>query len=110
VRWLYHVCLQTDDHGDPYRPASLEREGFVHCSFQPAAAESARLYFPPDAALVVLQIDPRLLPARVEVADTPRGKMPHIHGPVPRAAVVARLTLDELAKAPDRIQGRMKAK
>ena len=44
---------------DPYSPRSLAQEGFVHCSFRDDAAASARLYFPPDAALRILQIDPR---------------------------------------------------
>jgi signal transduction histidine kinase/uncharacterized protein (DUF952 family) len=101
VRWLYHILPVSEDVGDPYRPSSLAREGFIHCSFREAVAESARLHFPPHAELVVLQIDPRRLTAHVEVADTPRGPMPHLHGPLPRSAVAATLPLSAVADAPD---------
>jgi uncharacterized protein (DUF952 family) len=103
MRWLYHVVLVSEDHGDPYAPPSLAKEGFIHCSYRPSAAESARLYFPPGAALRVLQIDPRRLQIPVDEAPTPRGPMPHVHGAIPRDAVAAVLRLDELAAAPDEI-------
>jgi uncharacterized protein (DUF952 family) len=90
VRWLYHALLVTEDLGDPYAPASLEREGFVHASFATAVHESIALYFPIGADLTIFQIDPRRLPFAVDVVDTPRGPMPHLPGPVPRAAIVAR--------------------
>ncbi len=102
LRWLYHVKL-AGPLADPYAPPSLAAEGFVHCSFQPDAADSARRYFPAGAELEVLQLDPRLLDAPVEVADTPRGKMPHVHGAISIKAVAARLTLDDVAHAPDKI-------
>jgi uncharacterized protein (DUF952 family) len=41
----------------------------------------------------VLQIDPRRLDARVEIASTPRGEMPHIYGSIPTHAVVRRCSL-----------------
>ena len=102
-RWLYHVVRVEEDHGDPYTPRSLAAEGFVHCSFQPDAAESARRYFPPDARIHVLRIDPRPLGGVVVIADTPRGPMPHVHAPVPRSAIVQTLEVDELDLAPDEI-------
>lgn len=101
MRWLYHLLPRHLPLDDPYAPASLAAEGFVHCSYKPAVAESARLHFPPGAALDVLQIDPRRLELRVEDADTPRGPMPHVFGPIPRRAVVARLPLSALDDAPD---------
>ena len=87
MRWLFHVRVVTDDRGEHYAPPSLAREGFVHASYRDEVAESARLYFPVEARLEVLVIDPRRLDVPVEVASTPRGPMPHIHGPVPRAAI-----------------------
>ena len=77
----------------------------MHCSFRAAAAESARLYFGADTPLRVLQIDPRRVRCEVRVVDTPRGPMPHVHGPIPRAAIVRELTLAELVHAPDEISG-----
>ncbi len=102
VRWLYHI---TKDDSPPYASPEAGSDGFIHASFQGAVAESARLYFPAGAILHVLQIDPRRLDARVELAQTPRGPMPHIHGAVPHDAIHARLTVDEVAGAPDRVTG-----
>ncbi|HEX8952265.1 MAG TPA: DUF952 domain-containing protein [Polyangia bacterium] len=103
MRWLYHVLPAEVTLGDPYAPASLSQEGFVHCSFRDAVAASARLYFPVGARLRVLQIDPRRLGCELRVAETPRGPMPHVHGAIPRAAIVRERTLDELADAPDEV-------
>ncbi len=88
-RWLYHALLAADDVGDPYEASSLAQEGFIHASFAPSVAETVALYFPADAPLRILQVDPRLLTAEVRVVETPRGPMPHLHGPLPRAAVIA---------------------
>src|SRR3954471_16978315 len=93
MRWLYHVRV-AGPLPDPYAPPSLSAEGFIHCSYLPEVAESARLYFPPGAPLEVLKIDPRGLD--VEVAMTPRGPMPHVRGAIPQTAIAARLTLPEL--------------
>jgi uncharacterized protein (DUF952 family) len=102
VRWLYHLVTAATPLADPYAPPSLSAEGFIHCSYRDAVAESARLYFPADTELVVLQIDPTLLSAPIRVEATPRGEMPHIHGAVPGAAIVARHALADVAALPDR--------
>jgi cyclohexyl-isocyanide hydratase len=106
MRWLYHIQATP---GSPlpalYAPDSLASEGFIHASFHGDVRESARLYFRADQALTVLRIDPRRLDARVEIAATPRGPMPHLHGPIPRDAVVEELTLDAIDAAPDRVVG-----
>lgn len=102
-RWLFHVVERErwERGDDPYRPDSLAREGFVHCSYRDAVLESARLYFAPDAALVVLELDPTRIDAVIDVARTPRGPMPHVHGPIPRSAVRAVLSLDEVPSRED---------
>ncbi len=101
VRWLYHVVPVTQPLVERYAPDSLSREGFVHCSFRDDVAESARRYFAPDLELRVWQIDPLLVHAPIDLAHTPRGPMPHVHGPIPRRAIVAIHTLDQLHAAPD---------
>src|SRR5436190_1373654 len=98
MRWLYHVKV-AGPLPDPYAPPSLAQEGFVHCSYLPAVAESARLYFPPDAVLEILKIDPRGLD--VAVAQTPRGPMPHVRQAIPARAIVARLHLTDLPTQTD---------
>lgn len=105
VRWLYHVLPADVALCDPFSPLNLVQDGYIHCSFRDRVAESARLYFAADARLRVLQIDPRLVRREVRVVDTPRGPMPHVHGPIPRAAIVRELTIDQLAAAPDDIAG-----
>lgn len=91
-RWLFHL-VRTEDLGwgsdGRYSPASLAGEGFIHASHKDAVRESARLYFKPDelSNLRVMVIDPRRLDVPVEMADTPRGPMPHIHGSIPVDAV-----------------------
>jgi uncharacterized protein (DUF952 family) len=105
VRWLYHVLAGDVPLEDPFSPTSLGLEGYIHCSFRDAVADSARLYFAADARLRVLQIDPRRVGCEVRVADTPRGPMPHLHGAIPRAAIVRELTIDQLGEAPDHLSG-----
>ncbi|CAN5688790.1 hypothetical protein BH09MYX1_BH09MYX1_32400 [soil metagenome] len=109
MRWLYHVVPVADvptwDGSQEYDPPSLKTEGFIHGSFQPSVKESAELYFPKDAELRVLRIDPRRLDVPLDVAETPRGPMPHIHGPLPRDAVREVLDLESVARAPDAVRG-----
>jgi len=105
VRWLYHVLSADGALGDPFSPPNMVQDGYVHCSFRDAVVESARLYFAADTRLRVLQIDPRLVRCEVRVVQTPRGPMPHVHGPIPRAAIAREWTLDQLDGAPDEIAG-----
>jgi uncharacterized protein (DUF952 family) len=105
MRWLYHLRPEGGAPKARCAPASLATEGFVHASYRDDVLESARLHFPPGAALEVLRIDPRLLDVPVQVAATPRGDMPHIHGSIPLAAVARVMTLAafeaELGGLPD---------
>ncbi len=105
MRWLFHVYDGPELGSHHYAAASLAQEGFIHASFKEAVADSARLYFPSTDSLRVLQIDPRRLDVPVAFADTPRGPMPHIHGRVPRDAVRATLSLEEVVSAPDAVTG-----
>jgi len=107
MRWLFHIATSATwsafqvDGSDAYTAPSLATEGFIHCSYRDAVTESARLYFPKDASLVVLRIDPRALTAPVVVANTPRGPMPHVHGAIPRAAVRAVSSLADFDREAD---------
>jgi putative intracellular protease/amidase/uncharacterized protein (DUF952 family) len=105
VRWLYHIVPRGTEIADTFAPASLASEGFIHCSMLGEVRESARLHFPEGAQLDVLCIDPRRVDARVELAATPRGPMPHIHGAIPRDAIAEVLPLDAIDTAPDRVTG-----
>ncbi len=85
-----------------YRPRSLEREGFIHASYRDWVFESAQLYFPKDARLVVLAIDPRRLDIPVQVVETPRGPMPHLHGAIAKDACTV-LSLEAIPDQPDEV-------
>lgn len=113
MRWLYHALprdawleARAANARDGFAPASLGREGFVHASYRDRVVESARLYLPQDRPIAVLQIDPRLLVATIDVAETPRGPMPHVHGAIAWGAItrvwdLADLEVGEPSDAPD---------
>lgn len=79
------------DADEPYAPASLGTEGFVHCSTVDQVAGTARLLFAGTEDLLLLVVDPRRLAgARVAVEDlygVGQG-FPHVYGPIPRDAIV----------------------
>ena len=100
-RWLYHALVRGTE-ADPYAPPSLATDGFIHCSFAPMLRDSVELYFAGREDIEVWQLDPRLL-AHVEVAETPRGPMPHVHGVIPRAAIRQRWPLAALPSLPDEL-------
>jgi len=105
VRWLYHIAEGGVSLASPYAPASLRREKFVHASFRDQVVESARVHFPKEEALSVLQIDPRRLDVPLKIDPTPRGPMPHIYGPIPADAIRAVHPLAEVDDAPDAVTG-----
>ena len=100
---IYHITSRTDweaaqQSGD-YYPASLESEGFIHCSTDVQAAPVANAFYSRQTGLVLLVIDPERLsaklqwdpPAHPEPEKAPaelRGKFPHIYGPLNLDAVV----------------------
>jgi uncharacterized protein (DUF952 family) len=81
-----------------YAPASLETEGFIHCSTPAQAVGSANKFFHGRTDLVLLCIDEARVsaelyyepPATVAGAPDPRaGELfPHIYGPLELDAVV----------------------
>jgi cyclohexyl-isocyanide hydratase len=111
MRWFFHIVRKEEltwDADGRYAPASLRKEGFIHGSYKEAVLESARLYFGADAhtrgKLAVLAIDPRRLDMPVDIAETPRGPMPHVHGALPRDAVHM-LEVDEVEAHADQVTG-----
>lgn len=107
MRWLFHVLHARDvswGSAGRYAPPSLAREGFIHASYKDAVRESARLYFEAGADLRVLAIDPRRLDVPVDVASTPRGPMPHVHGAIPVDAIQV-LGWDAFDAHPERVIG-----
>ncbi|MBX3189342.1 MAG: DUF952 domain-containing protein [Labilithrix sp.] len=107
MRWIFHI-VRTEELGwgrdGRYAPPSLAAEGFIHASYRDRVGESARLYFPEGASLRVLAIDPRRLDVPIEIAETPRGPMPHVRGPIPVDAVRV-LEPEAVENHPDGVTG-----
>ena len=107
MQWLYHVLRAEElswGKDARYAPASLASEGFIHASYKDRVASSAELYFPADADLRVLAIDPRRLDVPIDIASTPRGPMPHIQGSIPVDAIAIK-QLADIEGMPDRVVG-----
>jgi uncharacterized protein (DUF952 family) len=75
-----------------YRAASLDTEGFVHCSLPTQVTHVADWFYRDVPDLVLLAIDPAALGdghLRWEPsADAFAGDFPHVYAPIPVAAVV----------------------
>ena len=99
---ILHVTTRADWDAaratGSYHPASLEREGFIHCSTPAQAVDTANKYFPGRTDLILLCIDESRVagevryepPAAVGGAPDPRADQlfPHIYGPLDPDAVV----------------------
>jgi uncharacterized protein (DUF952 family) len=99
---ILHITTQADwdaaRAAGSYRPASLEREGFIHCSTPAQAVGSANKFFRGRSDLVLLCIDESRITATLRyeppamiggVPDPRAGELfPHLHGPLDPDAVV----------------------
>ncbi|MEP6600057.1 MAG: DUF952 domain-containing protein [Actinomycetota bacterium] len=74
-----------------YRPASLESEGFVHCSFAEQVPGTLARYYSGIANLLVVELDGARLTDVLRVEDTTgRGEaFPHVYAPIPIDAAIA---------------------
>ena len=81
----------------PWAPIDL-MDGFVHLSARSQVRETARRHFAGQKDLVLLTVDPaRLAPGTLRWEPSRGGALfPHVHGDVPRAAVVAVHPLPEV--------------
>ncbi len=84
TRAEWNAAQQTGE----YRPASLDMEGFIHCSTPQQVLGPANAFYHGQHDLVLLVIDPAKLNAdlRYEAADG--DQFPHIYGPLNLHAVV----------------------
>lgn len=72
---------------EPYQPASVAEEGFVHCSKPDQVPAVADTVHAEDDALLALVIDPARLEAPVIYEPGPIGHYPHVYGPVDQDAI-----------------------
>ncbi|WP_426573132.1 DUF952 domain-containing protein [Aquihabitans sp. McL0605] len=92
---LYHLATPVEwaayQADGSIVPASLEAEGFVHCSWGRQVAGTVGKHFDGVVGLLALRLDPARLGATPLVEEDSYGSgqaFPHAYGPVPVAAVV----------------------
>lgn len=90
---LVHICPRADweqarQRGE-YRAASLEHEGFIHCSTPQQALATANRFFHGASDLVLLWIAPQRLHAELRWEPAEGNLFPHIYGPLNLEAVLA---------------------
>lgn len=66
----------------PYRPASLVREGFVHCSLPAQVARSANVHFASHEALILVWFEAARLEQLVMEATSTVEPFPHVYAPL----------------------------
>lgn len=83
-----------------YAPASLEKEGFIHCSTPEQVVEVANALYRGQDGLLLLQIDEKRVKPEIVYEDLyETGKLyPHIYGPLNMDAVVR---MDKFPPQPD---------
>ena len=89
---LHHLVAASEWAAatDPYRPASLATEGFIHFSTAEQIPATSLRYYADVDDLLVLEVDPRAVTAEVRWEDLHgTGVFPHLYGELPLAAVVA---------------------
>jgi uncharacterized protein (DUF952 family) len=99
---LFHIVDRGVWHsavaGDDYRAASLESEGFIHCSFADQVEGVANHLYRDRDGLCVVELDARAITAGIVVEDSygTGTAFPHVYGTIPTAAAVA---VHELTRA-----------
>ncbi len=90
---IYHIVLPQDwsaFEGDLYEAASLETEGFIHCSFAGQLDAVIQRYYAGCEKIVVLEIESDLLMSRmIKEPSTNSEIYPHIYGPINRDSITA---------------------
>ena len=89
---IYHIVLPDDwaaFRGEAYSAASLETEGFIHCSFAEQLDGVIARYYSETERIVVLEIESdKLMSRMLNEPSTNNEIYPHIYGPVNRDAIV----------------------
>ncbi|MGW4482761.1 DUF952 domain-containing protein [Amycolatopsis sp. NPDC004368] len=95
---ILHICTRDEwaavSEDTEYRAPSLAEIGFIHCSDPGTVSVPANAVYHGRTDLVLLEIDPARVDARVvwEAGAPPHPDgilFPHIYGPIPRNAVAS---------------------
>lgn len=89
---IYHIVLPdiwAAFDTELYKHASLESEGFIHCSFADQLDAVIGRYYSGEKSVVVLEIESdRLMSRMIKEPSTNNEIYPHIYGPINREAIV----------------------
>jgi uncharacterized protein (DUF952 family) len=92
MRLIYHLVPRRDWDSQPtgpYHAASLQTEGFIHCSNREQVERVANLFYAEESELLLLCIDVERLPSEVRDEDIGTGeRFPHVYGEIDRNSVV----------------------
>ena len=91
---IYHVVMPEawEEAGNRgfYEAASLEAEGFIHCSYADQLDGVIERYYAGAGKIIVLSIDPnKLTSTLVSEPSTNDEPYPHVYGPINKDAIVA---------------------
>jgi len=91
---IYHIISNelwsSVKKGTEFRPASLEDEGFIHCSDIEKVATVANSIYSGQSNMVLLELDENRVQAEIVWEDlyNLNHKYPHIYGPLNLDAVI----------------------
>lgn len=89
---IYHIVLPEDwakfEDRDVYEAASLQTEGFIHCSYAHQLEQVLQRYYAGAERVLILEIDADKLSSKlVEEPSTNNEIYPHIYGGINREAI-----------------------
>ncbi len=91
---IYHLIKKESwdsvKKSDTYLPNSLEREGYIHCSFENQVVKVADTIYKGQNDIMLISIDEKKLGdlVRYENLFNLNEEYPHVYGPIPLKAVV----------------------
>lgn len=90
---IYHIVTpeiwdKFKDETD-YEAASLQTEGFIHCSYAHQLEAVLERYYKDAEKVLILTIEPDLLTSELIAEPSTGGEIyPHIYGKINRAAII----------------------
>lgn len=89
---ILHLCTRADweaaQKAGEYRAASLESEGFIHCSRPDQILNVTNTYYQHIPSLVLLWLEPEEIAAEIRWEAADGDEFPHIYGPLNLNAVM----------------------
>ena len=96
---IYHIVNRTiynkQSKSGYYAPESIQKEGFIHCSYSYQICDIANEFYKSEEDLILLQIDKSLLQCEIidEDTDNRNEDFPHIYGKLPNSSVISQFSL-----------------